>query len=97
MKPEQFPEWQRLVVLAVTALIITLSAFSIYTAATNWTSLPTNPVVGLYFFVMLIAVPVMAAGAFMLAFQQREQRRAMILTAIPAAILILRAVFVGGL
>jgi hypothetical protein len=95
-KPEAFPEWQRLTVLAVASLIVVLSLFSIYTAATNWTSLPSNPVVALYFFVTLIVAPALAGWALMLAWQEREPRLAMILTAIPVAILILRAIFVGG-
>jgi membrane protein YdbS with pleckstrin-like domain len=95
-KPSAFPEWQRLTVLAVTSLIIVLSLFSIYSAAANWTSLPSNMVVALYFFVMLVVVPLLAIRAFIFAFQEREPRLAMTLTAIPAAILIVRAVFVGG-
>jgi hypothetical protein len=95
-KPEAFPEWQRLTVLAVASLIVVLSLFSIYTAATNWTSLPSNPVVALYFFVTLIVAPALAGWALMFAWQEREPRLAMILTAIPVAILILRAIFVGG-
>jgi hypothetical protein len=96
-KPEQFPEWQRLTLLAVASLIVVLSLFSMYTAAMNWTSLPSNLIVVLYFFVTLIVVPVLAAWAFALAWQEREPRLALTLTAVPAAILLLRAIFIGGL
>lgn len=96
-RPEAFPEWQRLTVLAVASLIVVLSLFSIYSAAVNWTSLPSNLIVAFYFFVMLVVVPVLAGWAFILAWQEREPRLAIVLIAIPAAILILRAAFLGGL
>jgi len=94
---DQFPEWQRLSVLAISSLIVVLSLFSIYSAAANWTSLPSNLIVTLYFFVMLVVVPLLAARAFLLAWQERQPGLAMTLTAIPAAILLLRTALVGGL
>ena len=87
----------RLLVLTAAAIVIALGLFSLYTAATQWTSLPTNPVVILYFFVMLIVLPALAVWAFVLAWQRRNSRRAAALVAIPAAIMLLRALLIGGL
>lgn len=95
-KPDAFPEWQRLTVLAVASLIVVLSLFSIYSAAVNWTSLPSNPLVAIYFFVMLVVVPALAGWAFMLAWQERGPRQATILISIAAGVILLRSAFVGG-
>jgi hypothetical protein len=94
---EQFPAPQRWSVLGIATLIAGLSLVSIYSAVTTWTSLPSNIFVALYFFVVLVVVPVLAAWAFVLAWQKRQPDLAMILIAIPALILISRAFFVGGL
>jgi hypothetical protein len=92
-----FPgDWQRAAILIVSALIVLYSLFSIYSAATTWTSLPNNPVVMLYFGVVLVLVPLLAARAFATAWFRGDTRTALILTAIPAVILLLRAYFVGG-
>ncbi len=94
---EQFPPPQRWSVLGIAIMIAGLSLISIYSAVTSWTSLPSNIFVALYFFVVLVVVPVLAAWAFVLAWQKRRPDLAMILIAIPAVVLILRAFFVGGL
>lgn len=94
---EQFPAPQRWSVLGMATMIAGLSLVSTYSAVTSWTSLPSNIFVALYFFVVLVVVPVLAAWAFVLAWQKRQPDLAMILIAIPALILILRAFFVGGL
>jgi hypothetical protein len=90
------PELVRFAVLGAAAVVIGLSLFSLYTA-TQWTSLPTNPVVILYFVVVLIVVPLLALGAFLLAWRNERLTLAAILAAIPAVILIARAVLVGGI
>src|SRR5690606_6313604 len=92
-----FPEWQRMTILVVAGLIVALSFFSLWSAAAQWTDLPSNPIVLLYFFVMLVVVPVLAASAFALAWQGRNAAVATVLTAIPAVILLLRAYFIGGI
>jgi hypothetical protein len=92
-----FADWQRTIVLVVSAAIVLYSLFSIFTAATTWTSLPTNPVAMLYFGVILVLVPLMAARAFATIWLGGETRTGIILTAIPAVILLLRAWFIGGL
>lgn len=93
----RFPEWQRLTVLTVAGVIVAFSLFSIWSAASNWTSLPENPLVLAYFFVVLVLVPVLAAFAFAFAWQERKSGAAIALTAIPAVILLLRAYFIGGI
>jgi hypothetical protein len=93
----QFPEWLRLLVLTAAGIVIALGLFSLYTAATQWTSLPTNPVVILYFFIMLIVLPALAVWAFLLAWQRRKPRLAAVLVAIPVAIMLLRALLIGGI
>jgi hypothetical protein len=91
-----FADWQRTAILIVSAAIVVYSLFSIYSAATTWTGLPENPVVMLYFGIVLILVPLLAARAFATLWFGGDFRSAVILTAIPAIILILRADFVGG-
>jgi hypothetical protein len=91
-----FPEWLRLLVFTVAGMVIGLGLFSLYTAATQWTSLPANPVVILYFLVTLIVVPALAIWAIVLTWQSRNPRLAVILTATPVAILLLRALLIGG-
>jgi hypothetical protein len=93
---KQFPEWQRMTILAVAGFIVALGLFSLRSAVANWTDFPSNQVVLLYFFVVLIVVPFLAVWGFLLAWQGRSPGQAAILTAIPAAILLLRAHFVGG-
>ena len=98
MKPQtpQFPEWLRLLVFAGSATVIAIGLFSLYTAATQWTSLPSNPVVVLYFLVMLLVLPLLAVWAFVLTWQERNPRLAVVLAAIPAVLLLLRALLIGG-
>jgi hypothetical protein len=91
-----FPEWLRLLVFTVAGMVIGLGLFSLYTAATQWTSLPANPVVILYFLVTLIVVPALAIWAIILTWQSRNPRLSVILTATPVAILLLRALLIGG-
>jgi hypothetical protein len=91
-----FPEWLRLLVFTVAGMVIGLWLFSLYTAATQWTSLPANPVVILYFLVTLIVVPALAIWAIILTWQSRNPRLSVILTATPVAILLLRALLIGG-
>jgi hypothetical protein len=91
-----FPEWLRLLVFTVAGMVIGLGLFSLYTAATQWTSLPAHPVVSLYFLVTLIVVPALAIWAIILTWQSRNPRLAVILTATPVAILLLRALLIGG-
>jgi hypothetical protein len=91
-----FADWQRAAILTVSALIVLYSLFSIYSAATTWTSLPDNPVAMLYFGVILVLVPLLAARAFVTAWFGGDFRTAVILTAIPAVILLLRAYFIGS-
>lgn len=86
----------RLLVLTLAGIVIAFGIFSLYTAATTWTSLPANPVVILYFLIMLVVLPSLAVWAFMLAWQRRNPRRAAVLVAIPAAIMLLRALLLGG-
>ncbi len=90
------PELLRFAVIGVAAIVIAFSLFSIY-SATMWTSLPTNPVVILYFVVVLIVVPLLAVGALLLAWRNERLTLSLILAAIPAAILIARAMLVGGI
>jgi hypothetical protein len=92
----QFPEWLRLLVFTVAGIVIAIGLFSLYTAATRWTSLPANPVVVLYFLVMLIVLPLLAVWAFVLTWQERNPRLAVVLAAIPAVLLLLRALLIGG-
>lgn len=92
-----FTDWQRTAVLIVSASIVVYSLFSIYVAATTWTGIPQNPVVMLYFGVVLVLVPLLAARAFATAWFAGDIRTATILTAIPSIILLLRAYFFGGL
>ena len=92
----KFPEWLRLLVFTVAGIVIALGLFALYTAATQWTSLPTNPAVILYFLVTLIVVPALAIWAIVLTWQSRTPRLAVILTTIPVAILLLRALLIGG-
>jgi hypothetical protein len=92
----QFPEWLRLLIFTVAGLVIALGLFSLYTAATRWTSLPDNPIVILYFFIMLIVLPLLAVWAFVLTWQERNPRLAAVLAAIPATLLLLRALLIGG-
>ena len=91
------PELLRFAVLGVAGVVIAFGLFSLYSAATQWTSLPTNPVVILYFAVLLIVVPLLALGAFLLAWRNERLTLAAILAAIPAVILIARAALVGGI
>lgn len=92
----QFPEWLRLLVFTVSGIVIAIGLFSLYSAATQWTSLPSNPVVVLYFLVMLIVLPLLAAWAFALTWQARNPRLAVVLAAIPAVLMLLRALLIGG-
>ncbi|HEX5777878.1 MAG TPA: hypothetical protein VFY21_03470 [Xanthobacteraceae bacterium] len=91
------PDWYRAVILLVAGLIVAYGIYALYAAATGWSALPSNLIVILYFLLVLIVAPALAAWAFALAWQDRNLQLATILTAIPAAILLLRAVFVGGL
>jgi hypothetical protein len=92
----QFPEWLRLLVFSVAGVVIAIGLFSLYTAATRWTSLPDNPVVVLYFLIMLVVLPLLAVWAFILTWQVRSPRLAVVLAAIPAVLMLLRALLVGG-
>lgn len=91
------PVLVRFAVLGVAGAIIAFSLFSLYSAATQWTSLPTNPIVFLYFFVVLVVVPVLALRAFLLAWGNERLTLAAVLTAIPAAILLARTFLIGGI
>jgi hypothetical protein len=86
----------RIAVLAMAALVLAYGLFLLYSAATAWTSLPTNPIVILYFLLVLVVAPLLAARALILAWQGKNLRLAAILTAIPAAILFLRVALLGG-
>jgi hypothetical protein len=91
------PDLVRLAVLGVAGAVIALSLYSLFSAATQWTSLPTNPIVILYFTVVLIVVPLLAVRAIMLAWANERLTTAAVLAAISAGILILRAMLVGGI
>ncbi len=91
-----FPEWQRMTILTLAGFIVAFSLFSIWSAAATWTSIPTNPIALGYFFVVLILVPVLAAWSFLFAWQGRDRSAAVVLVAIPAAILLLRTYVIGG-
>jgi hypothetical protein len=86
----------RMALLAIAALVLAYGLFLLYSAAVTWTSLPTNPIVFLYFFIVLVVAPLLAARALILAWQGTNLRLAAILTAIPAAILLVRAALLGG-
>jgi hypothetical protein len=92
----QFPEWLRLLVFSVAGVVIAIGLFSLYTAATQWTSLPANPVVVLYFLVTLVVLPLLAVWAIVLTWQARNPRLAVALAAIPAVLMLLRALLIGG-
>jgi hypothetical protein len=89
------PDLLRLAVFGVAAFVIGFSLFSLYSAM-QWTSLPTNPIVILYFTVVLIVVPLLALRAIMLAWANERLTLAAVLAGISAAILILRTILVGG-
>ena len=91
-----FPEWLRLLVFTIAGIVIAIGLFSLYTAATQWTSLPGNPVVILYFLVMLVVLPLLAVWAIVLTWQARNPRLAVVLAAIPAVLMLLRALLIGG-
>ena len=91
------PEWYRAVILLVAGLIVAYGIYALYSAATGWSALPSNPIAILYFLLVLVVAPALAAWAFALAWQDRNLQLATILTAIPGAILLLRAFFIGGL
>jgi len=86
----------RFAVLAVAGIVLGFGLFSLYSAAATWTSLPSDPVVVLYFAIVLIVLPLLALWAFILAWQGQRLTFAAVLAAIPAAILLVRAVLVGG-
>ena len=92
-----FPDWQRTTILTIAGFIVAFSLFSLYAAAVQWAGLPSNLVVLLYFLLVLVVVPALAVRAFMLAWQGRSPGLAAVLTAIPAVILLLRTVLVGGM
>jgi len=96
MNDPHFPDWQRTTILAVAGFIVAFSLFSLYAAAVQWTGLPSNLVVILYFLLVLVVVPALAVRAFVLAWQGRSPGLAAVLTAIPTAILLLRAALAGG-
>ena len=87
----------RFAVLAVAGVMLAFGLFSLYSAATQWTSLPANPVVFLYFAVVLLVLPLLALWAFVLAWCNERLTLAAILAAIPAVITLLRIVLLGGL
>ena len=89
------PDLVRLAVFCVAAIVIGFSLFSLY-SATQWTSLPTNPIVILYFLVVLVVVPLLALRAILLAWANQRLTVAAVLAGISAAILILRAILLGG-
>ena len=91
-----FPEWLRLLVFTIAGIVIAIGLLSLYTAATQWTSLPGNPVVVLYFLVMLVVLPLLAVWAIVLTWQARNPRLAVALAAIPAVLMLLRALLIGG-
>ena len=91
------PEWYRATILFVAGFLVAYGIYALYTAATGWSALPANPIAILYFLLVLVVAPALAAWAFVLAWQDRELQLATILTAIPAAILLLRAAFLGGI
>lgn len=90
------PVLLRFAVLGVAGVVIAFSLFSLY-STTQWASLPTNPVVILYFTVVLIVVPLLALRAFLLAWRNERLTLAAILAGVPAAILIARAALIGGI
>ena len=91
------PEWYRAAILAAAGFLAAWGIYSLYVAATGWSAWPSNPIAILYFLLVLVVAPALAAWAFVLAWQDRDLQLATILTAIPAAILLLRAFFIGGL
>jgi hypothetical protein len=96
-KSAEIPEWLRLLIFTVAGIEIAIGFYSLYVAATQWTSIPSSPVVILYFLVTLILAPLLAAWAIVLVWQNRSTQLAVILAAVPAAILVLRVWLIGGL
>lgn len=91
------PEWYRAAILVAAGFLVAWGIYSLYMAAAGWGALPSNPIAILYFLLVLVVAPALAAWAFVLAWQDRDLQLATILTAIPAAILLLRAAFLGGI
>ena len=102
-----FPEWYRIAILAIAGLIVALGLFSLYSAAAGWTyrfarcrrrasPISSHGRVILYFAVVLLVAPLLAAAAFVLAWQERNPGAATFLTAVAVAILLLRTAL-GGL
>jgi hypothetical protein len=91
------PEWYRAVIMIASGFLAVWGVYAIYKAATGWSAWPSNLFVILYFLLVLVVAPALAAAAFALAWQNRNLQLATILTAIPAAVLLLRAAFLGGI
>ena len=87
----------RFAVLAAAGIVLGFGLVSLYAAAATWTSLPSNPVVFLYFFAVLVVLPLSALWAFVLAWRNKQLTFAAVLAAIPAAILLLRFLLIDGL